>query len=153
MIYRYHASVILDTLAKATSWRNGIKNKALALKTAGTIPAWLTGKIGIYPYFIGGSNTFTRGMVYPPPPPPDPVDPLDPPVDPPVERLGGIMFRVDAIADFDTVEKATTCGEVIEAEAMVARAADVMPAWVGASWSVQEINDVAIPAATTETLG
>lgn len=147
MIYKYHAAVVLDTSAKALSWKNGIKNKAIALKTAGTIPAWLTGtgKIEINPYFIGGSDTFEKGMAYPPPTPEEPIET-------PVAAPGGIMYRVDVFADFDTVEKATTCGEVIEAEAMAARANDLLPAWVGAGWSVQEINDVAIPAAVSEAL-
>lgn len=155
MIYKYHAAVVLDTAAKALSWKNGIKNKALQLKTAGTIPAWLagTGKIQINPYFIGGSDTFSKGMAYPPPPAPDPLDPLYVPPEEPVTRVGGILYRVDVFADFDTVAKATQCGEVIEAEAMAARANNLLPAWVGAGWSVQEINEVAISAATSETLG
>jgi len=159
MIYKYHASVVLDTAAKALAWKNGIKNKAIALKTAGDIPAWLVGtaKIEINPYFIGGSDTYSKGMSYPPPPVPEPVDPEDPlyvpPEEPPVTRVGGILFRVDVFADFDTVEKATQCGEAIEAEAMLARANDQLAAWIGAGWSVQEINEVVIPAATSETLG
>ncbi|HBJ74817.1 MAG TPA: hypothetical protein DDY86_04710 [Syntrophaceae bacterium] len=149
MLYRYHGSIVLDTLAKATSWRNGIKTKAIALKTAGTIPAWLTGtaKIGIYPYFIGGSGTFTKGMAYPTPPPPE-----TPPEELPLGAAGGIMYRVDVQASFDTLEKATQCGEVIEAEAMAARSNDLLPAWVGAEWGVQEINEVAVPAAVEEVL-
>ena len=157
MIYKYHAAVVLDTSAKAVSWRNGIKNKALSLRTAGTIPAWLTGtgKIEINPYFIGGSGTFSKGMAYPPPPLPEPVDPLDPPVIPPKEPTpvpGGIMFRVDVFADFGTVEKATQCGEAIAAAAMIARANDTMPAWIGAGWSVQEINETTLPDAVSEAL-
>lgn len=155
MIYKYHASVVLDTAAKALSWKNGIKNKAIALKTSGDISAWLTGtgKIEINPYFIGGSNTFTKEMAYPPPPTPDPLDPLYVPPEEPVAAPGGIMYRVDVFADFDTVEKATQCGEVIAEAALLARANDQLAAWVGACWSVQEINDVAIPDSVSETLG
>ena len=62
------------------------------------------------------------------------------------------MYRVGVQATFDALAKATQCGEVIEAEAMAARAADLLPARVGAEWGVQEVGEDVVPAATEEVL-
>ena len=77
--YRLSLDVVLDDPdgTKAATWKTAIKNRAIQLKNAGTLPAWIvgTGKIRVYFYFIGGADTVETGIPWPqdtPEPEPEP---------------------------------------------------------------------------------